>query len=210
MRAPVRLRPGVSRRVAPQCQTERPDPPRSTKRISPSMTQPAPRDPPLRQPSRLALARSWALDLGRPASRRYQRSGDKHHCRGGPARAFPARRRRVSSSNSPITTTTRMSTIKRKTIPAMRRSTANDPSSAHIAGRCGCLRGCRTRRQGHRRALERGLLVPEWVGKRSSLAAIMTHPTARGEDHLGPRSGMEAALSPVFGPTACIPRVRGL
>ncbi len=131
MRAPVRLRPGVSRRVAPQCQTRRPDPPRSTKRISPSMTQPAPRDPRPRQPSRLALARSWALDLGRPASRRYQRSGDKHHCRGGPARAFPARRRRVSSSNSAITTTTRMSTIKRKTIPAMRRSTANDPCSAH-------------------------------------------------------------------------------
>jgi hypothetical protein len=123
-------------------------------------------------------------------------SANNHQCRGGPAKACPARRRRVSSSKSTIATTTRMSTIKRRTIPAMRRSTANDPCSAH----CKRLRVssrvphaaprappcCRTRAARARR------------GQRIlSASRDCDPPTARGEDDLGPRSGMEAALSAV-------------
>jgi len=82
-------------------------------------------------PSQLRSRRSHRLPFNTARADRYQRPDESHQCRGGPARAFPARRRRVSSSKSTITTTTRMSTIKRKTIPAMRRSATNDPCSAH-------------------------------------------------------------------------------
>jgi len=61
---------------------------------------------------------------------------------------------------------------------AARRTTPVRP----IASCCGCLRGCRTRHPGRRPAVERGLLVPEWVGESSPLAAIVTHAMGRKED----------------------------